>query len=85
MAQATLDKILRELDSLKPPELETVGKAVQTRLNVDNLKDSRSVFHQAMLASGLANKIKLSNIPVRHALAKVQGQPVSETIIEERR
>jgi len=47
----------------------------------------RETFHQARLASGLVKQLKQpsDSRPTERRLIQVQGKPVSETIIEERR
>ena len=44
-------------------------------------------FHQALLSSGLVKTIKEPRFTStdEHKLIRVQGKPVSETIIDERR
>jgi hypothetical protein len=47
----------------------------------------RTTFHKALLASGLVKQLKQpsNSQPTERRLIQVQGKPVSETIIEERR
>jgi uncharacterized protein involved in exopolysaccharide biosynthesis len=87
VAQATLYQILDQLPTLEVDELRQLNQAVQERLAPQEQAQKREAFHQALLASGLVRQIK----PPRRAddsprrLIEVQGKPVSETIIEERR
>ncbi len=92
MAQATLDQVISQLDALKPEELQQLEDAVRTRLRPaleqnKSKEEKEAAFNQAMLAAGLISRIK----PPRTAenaerpLLEVQGEPLSETIIRERR
>jgi hypothetical protein len=87
MAQATLHQILVQLKTLQPEELRQVGEAVQEQLAPQEEALKREAFHRALLASGLVKEIKKPRPGVRpeRRLVEVQGKPVSETIIEERR
>jgi hypothetical protein len=87
MAQMTLYQILDQLPTLEPEELRQLNQAVQAQLMPQEEDQKRTTFHQALLASGLVKQLK----PPRHdedtqrRLIEVQGKPVSETILEERR
>lgn len=86
MAQATLSRILEDLSSLEPAELLSVRQAVEARLTVPQ-KDTDEGFLQAMLDRGLIAEIKRpdrSQKRERHPVP-IQGKPLSETVIEERR
>jgi hypothetical protein len=67
--------------------LRQVQQVVQARLAPKEMAQKRRAFHRALRASGLVKKIKVrpasSNEPRR--LVQVQGPPISQTIIEERR
>jgi single-stranded DNA-binding protein len=85
MSQATLQQVLEQIQALNPDELQEVNRAIQERLESD--EDKRQRFHQALHASGLVKQFKTppaDDIPDRK-LVSVQGEPVSQTIIEERR
>lgn len=87
MAQAVLERVLQDLESLEPKELEQLGQVIRTRLNPDEAAQRQMAFHEALLAAGLVRQIR-SPRPGPHAsrcLAEVQGSPVSETVIEDRR
>jgi hypothetical protein len=47
----------------------------------------RLAFHQALLGSGLVRQIKTysSRSQIKRQLIRVQGHPISMTIVEERR
>lgn len=87
MAQTTLHEILDRLQTLEPDELRHLEWAVRSRLEPQAESPKHETFHQALLASGLVKQIR----PLRHdrgaqrRLIEVQGRPVSETIIAERR
>ena len=87
MAQRALDRILDQIKILDANELAQVDRAVQERLTPQQQTQRRQAFYRALRASGLVRQIKtrtLMGIPERR-LAEVQGEPVSRTIIEERR
>jgi hypothetical protein len=81
----TLKEILNELEYLKPEELHELQEAIQERIEVKATQ--KSTFHQALLKSGLVKEIKqpFNSQNNQGKLIEVQGKPVSETIIEERR
>ncbi len=87
MPKAVLERILAQLDSLEPGELERVGDAVQKRLAPREAEQKRRAFHEALLATGLVRQLRppRSTTDRGRDLIQVQGKPVSETIIEERR
>ncbi|HEY9906072.1 MAG TPA: hypothetical protein V6D18_00530 [Thermosynechococcaceae cyanobacterium] len=85
MPQAILNQILEQLQTLEPAELQQLNQAVQNRL--ENLQPANHAnFYSDLLTSGLIRQIKSpsSQQPSR-SLIEVQGEPVSRTIIEERR
>jgi hypothetical protein len=87
MAQTVLHQILEQIKTLDSNELLQVSRAVQERLVPQAEVRKRQVFHQALLTSGLVRQIKMPLSPdiSKRRLVQVQGQPVSQTIIEERR
>jgi hypothetical protein len=87
MAQAILQQVLEQIQVLDHPELLQVSQAVQERLASQQEARKRQAFYQALRASGLVRQIK-TRLPVdasSRRLIQVQGEPVSQTIIEERR
>ncbi|MBA3920899.1 MAG: hypothetical protein H0X31_03960 [Nostocaceae cyanobacterium] len=68
-------------------ELQQLNQAVQDRLASQKVADEQTAFHQALLESGLVKQIKIPSLrqPIERRLVEVQGQPISETILEERR
>ncbi|MBE9014166.1 hypothetical protein IQ250_28660 [Pseudanabaenaceae cyanobacterium LEGE 13415] len=86
MAQATLNQILNQLEELEPEELEQLTQAIHQQLNCQKERADRTAVHEALLASGLVKRIRQ---PIQHSverqLLEIEGEPVSETIIQERR
>jgi hypothetical protein len=87
MAQAILNQILAQLETLDPEELQQLNQAIQSYLAGQKESARRTTFHKALLTSGLVKQIKQPsyNGQTERRLIQVQSQPVSETIIEERR
>jgi hypothetical protein len=86
MAQATLNQILVQLKTLELEELQQLNQAIQRYLVDKEETAKRATFHQALLASGLVKQLKQSSDSrqTERQFIQVQGEPVSETIIEER-
>jgi hypothetical protein len=86
MTQATFNQILNQLETLNMDELQQLQQSIQFRL-IHQKKSQRSVFHEVLLASGLVQQIKCqsSEQPTERKLVQIQGQAISETILEERR
>jgi hypothetical protein len=87
MPQATLNQILDQLETLELEELQQLYQAIQKYLTDKEQAAQRTKFHQALLTSGLVKQIKYpsDSRQTERRLIQVQGKPVSETIIEERR
>jgi hypothetical protein len=87
MSQAILNQIFDRLEMLEFVELQQLDRALQKYLAQKQATTQQAQFHQALLTSGLVKKINhLSYSPLtERRLIQVQGKPVSETIIEERR
>ncbi|GBF80926.1 hypothetical protein [Aphanothece sacrum] len=87
MAQANLTQILRQLETLELEELRQLNQTIQQHLIDKEKADKPSAFHQSLLDTGLVKQIKRrSSEPIiEQKLIQVEGKPVSETIIEERR
>jgi hypothetical protein len=86
MSQAILSQMLDKLQFLEPVELQQLNHAVQDRLSNKGETAKPDAFHQALINSGLVRQTK-KNTPqatVRR-LIQVQGDPISQTIVEERR
>lgn len=87
MTQVKLNQILAQLETLESDELQHLHQVIQTHLAARKQAIQRTTFHQALLTSGLVKQLKqpFSNQATERRLIEVQGKPVSETIIEERR
>ncbi|NET38172.1 MAG: hypothetical protein F6K19_40270 [Cyanothece sp. SIO1E1] len=86
MTQVILDNILNQLEQLEPEELNQLSWAIQKYLADKAETTQRIKFYQALLASGLVKQLKIDHSKqTERQLIQVQGKPVSETIIEERR
>ncbi|MEB3336855.1 MAG: hypothetical protein VKJ46_05280 [Leptolyngbyaceae bacterium] len=97
MNQAILNQIVEQLEALDLKELQQLNQVIQTHLGKSGFQQKeialqetasqRTKFHQALLTSGLVKQLNQpSNTqqPERR-LIQIQGQPISETILEERR
>lgn len=87
MPQAILKQIIDQLQTLEPSELEQLSQAIQSYLTDKETAAKRAIFHQALVETGLVRQIKhpISEPKTRQDLIQIQGKPVSQTIIEERR
>ena len=87
MSSVSLDKVMEEVRALTPDEQRQVREMIDELLkgSAASLED---LLDRDMLEAGLIRRIPLrsadSNYPEFKPI-KVQGKPVSETIIEERR
>lgn len=86
MAQSILHQILEQLEILELEKLKQLNQAIQRRL-ADQEEVKQSTFHEALLVSGLVKQIKepTHSQKTEQQLIRIQGEPVSETIIQERR
>jgi hypothetical protein len=87
MAQVTLERILQEIKTLEPAELWQVQQAIQARLAPADYSPEEEQVLQEMLQVGLLTEIKprRTDRQVAYPLVPIQGKPLSETILEERR
>lgn len=87
MQQAVLQQVLEQISVLNSRELLQVQKAVQERLERPSEAQKRRSFYRSLRASGLVKQVKKRPAvdPVQRKLVMVEGPPVSQTIIEERR
>lgn len=86
----TLEKVLETVKSLTPEEKDKVRKALDDVLPTEKPKISREEYEKYLLAKGV-----ISHIPTRTGKRpeelkdfkpiEVEGEPISETIIRERR
>lgn len=87
MTKVILNQIINQLDTLELEELQQLNQAIQKSLAEFEASAQKTRFHRVLLTSGLVKDIKPSRrTPQRsRELIQVNNQPVSETIIEERR
>ena len=86
MSQAILSQMLETLQFLEPEELQQLHRAIQNRLLDSEVVAKQAAFHQALVNSGLVRQIKKSSYQSKERkLIQVEGKPISNTIIEERR
>ena len=87
MTQTTLIKLISQLEVLEIEELQKLRLAIDIRLNVVDDSDRLAGFYSSLLTSGLVNHIKpiYSQQQPRLSLISIQGDPISQTIIEDRR
>ena len=87
MAKATLDRIVEEIKTLAPDEQWQLREMLDAMMVSAGKEDKRKALHQALRAAGLVTQVRqprATDTPHRRRI-EVQGKPVSETIIEERR
>jgi hypothetical protein len=87
MAKATLDRIIEEIKTLDAEEWRRLREALDTMAAPSEEAHKREALRQALRAAGLVTQMRqprAADTPNRR-LIEVQGKPVSETIIEERR
>lgn len=87
MSEAILNQILDRLEMLEIVELHQLNRAIDKYLVQKQATTQQAKFHQALLTSGLVKKINhlCYSQPTERQPIQVQGKPISETIIDERR
>ena len=86
MAKATLDQIVEEIKTLAPDEWRQLREMLDAMMVPAEEEDKRKALHQALRAAGLITQVRQPRTTdTPHRRIEVQGKPVSETIIEERR
>jgi hypothetical protein len=87
MALTTLNQILKQLETLEIEEIQQLNQTIQQYLINREETLKKAAFRQALINSGLVKQIKHPPYqPIaERQLIQVEGKPVSETIIEERR
>ena len=87
MAHEKLQTILTDIQSLDPIELQQVRQAIDERLKAQEERGLMSRFVAALREERLLIRSAAASDSLHPArrLIHVQGQPVSQTIIEERR
>jgi hypothetical protein len=78
--------LLSQIEMLETEELQKLQQSIQSRLT-QHQTAPQADFLQTLLASGLTQRIKYPNShqSIERRLVEVQGKPLSETILEERR
>ena len=86
MTQETLVKLLSQLEVLEIDELQTLSQAIKVRLNKVNESEKLAGFYNSLLTSGLVRHIKpMGSQQPRLSLIAIEGNPLSQTIIDDRR
>lgn len=87
MGKASVGQVLQMIRELDAEELQQVRQAVDIQLAQQHEASGREAFRRALLEAGLVREFKTP--PVRpeeeRPLVPIQGKPLSETIVEERR
>jgi len=87
MTQATLVKLISQLEVLEIEELQKLSQAIKVRLSKVDESDKLAGFYSSLLTSGLVSHIKPIHLEQQSRLSStaIQGDPISQTIIEDRR
>lgn len=87
MTRIVLQEILNRLEKLEVDELEELNQFLQQYIANKEESNQTKAFHQALLSSGLVKQIKhpIYRQTTQEQLIHLEGKPISETIIEERR
>jgi hypothetical protein len=87
MAKVTVAQALELVEQLDADGLRQIRQAIDGRLNEETEAAARDAFHEALLASGLVKELKpaQSRTERERPLVPIEGRPLSETILEERR
>ncbi|HBE20786.1 MAG TPA: hypothetical protein DEG17_00975 [Cyanobacteria bacterium UBA11149] len=87
MTTAIIEQIIKQLDTLEIEEIQQLNQIIHKYLAQREEKLKKAAFHQYLINAGLVKEIKHPAYqPIaERQLIQVEGKPVSETIIEERR
>ena len=87
MAQETLRQILDGIKTLEPDELQQVDSAVRERLSPATELRKREGFYQALRVAGLIRHVRSAHLEAAAPTQPitVKGEPISRTIIQDRR
>lgn len=87
MPQATITHILEEIRTLEPDDLREVERTVRGLLEPSPKEAEREAALKALQEAGIVKEIKRPDMRSRREwpLVPIQGKPLSETIIEDRR
>ena len=78
-----MPEIAEAIKALSPTDRYHLRKLLKEQDEADKL----AVFHQVLLSQGLVKEVKKSPVAamIERQLIEIEGKPVSETIIEERK
>ena len=78
-----MQEIAEAIKTLSPTDRYHLRQLLKAQDETDKLE----VFHQVLLSQGLVKEVKNPHVPntIERQLIEVKGEPVSETIIEERK
>ena len=89
MSNATIERVLEEVRALTPGEQRQVHTLLNSLLENPHPKTTEDEFLQMLLQKGIINNIPTpaddADEDDEFEPIEVQGQPLSETVIEERR
>jgi hypothetical protein len=89
MAASNLDRVIEELKTLTPDEQRKLRELLDDLLVSPAPQMSEAEFEQHLLAKGIIGEIPppiTDSTPFQNRrLMDVQGKPLSETVLEERR
>jgi hypothetical protein len=89
MASANLESLLEEIRALNAEERMQVQKLLDSMAESDELQSRRREMERKLMEAGLIVEVKQPPVDTEsyrsYKPAEVTGQPVSETLIEERR
>jgi hypothetical protein len=82
-----LEAAIAAIQTLSPTELQQLSQVIQSYLQDEETSAQQAAFHRALIESGLVQKIKKNTFEsgTRQPIIESQGEPVSQTIVEERR
>ncbi len=79
-------RLVEEIKTLAPDEWRQLREMLDAMMVPAEEEDKCKALHQALRAAGLITQVRQSRTTdTPHRRIEVQGKPVSETIIEERR
>lgn len=89
MTQATLNRILKEIKTLEPSDVEILEQTLREQREADSYGYSIEEWRvqKALVEAGLMQKItpRCTESALDFTPVPIIGEPLSETIIEERR
>jgi hypothetical protein len=87
VGQAALDQVLEIIKDLSRDDLCLVAQAVRKRLQPQDEAAAEEAFLQSLLEKGVISEIRRLGPEAfrERPLVPIQGEPLSETIIRERR